>query len=166
MKRAALISTIALLAMTGCDMLAPAGSDVTFVNYSDHTIEVEPNGQDWLGFSLAPDQSRVVSVNDTDVYFTYNESDWYYMQRQPEPLNSVEFWNEPLTTWSFNNQSSLDITISPQTGSNAQDWVAFTAMSGMTTSIQIPYSTIYLTYSDSASVDLNYDGSEWLITNQ
>lgn len=164
MRRLALIVSVAALA--GCEMFTAPTADVTFVNYSDHTIEVEPNGQDWIGFSLAPDESRGVSVSDVDVYFTYNESDWYYMQRQPAPLNSVEFWNEPLTTWSFNNQSSLDITIGPQTGTNAQDWQAFTALSGFTTSIEIPYSTIYLTYSDSGSVDMNYISGEWVITNR
>ena len=165
-KRGRLVAIIGgvFLSVIGCDLFRPTETEFTFWNNSSFDISVTPNGQSWLGFTVPSNSHRSVLVEGDSIYYLYPESDWYYVQ-QVDEVNFIEFWNELLCDWTFQNESSYTVTVGPQDGEDAQEWDEFDVAPGETVTIEIPYFTIKLVHNQASVTDFYYSKAlgRWMI---
>jgi len=168
MRKKSILLVIACMSalLAGCELFGGAAKRTfRFENLSSYTIEIIPNGQDWIGFVLFPGDERFVTIDESEIYFVYFESDWYYMSRGSGDSTVFTFFNHTLIDWVFENQSSTTTTIGPQDGENAQDWDSFELAPGESFTLSIPYSHIYLSYGPAEAVSMSYEDSldKWII---
>jgi len=90
MKRFFMLSLLVLLLLcTSCNLFQ---ENFTFVNASSYVVHVQPNGQLWLEFYLAPGQStEVENHGDYDaIRYLYSPSNNVY---PADSYNKVTFYN-------------------------------------------------------------------------